>query len=127
MSTNHKTLSRSLAAALIAAGTLFHAATASAAPTPTTEASPLSQQEIWKRAKFPWLYPTTTAASNAPSAPVLSQQEIWMRAKFPWKYTTAVQGEGPSASAPVLSQQEIWKRAKFPSLYPTDSEATRSR
>lgn len=125
MSTNHKTLSRSLAAALIAAGTLFHVATASAAPMPTTEASPLSQQEIWKRAKFPWMYPT--AASNAPSAPVLSQQEIWMRAKFPWKYTTAVQSEGPSASAPVLSQQEIWMHAKFPWLHHTDSETTRSR
>ena len=127
MSTIHKTLSRSLAAALIAAGTLFHVAGASAAQTPTAEASPLSQQEIWKRAKFPWMYPTTTAASNAPSAPVLSQQELWMRAKFPWKYTTAVQSEGPSVSAPVLSQQEIWKRAKFPFLYHTDSEATRSR
>ena len=125
MSTTHKTLSPSLAAALIAAGTLFHVTTASAAPTPTTEASPLSQQEIWKRTKFPWMYPT--AASNAPSAPVLSQQEIWMRAKFPWKYTTAVQSEGPSVSTPVLSQQEIWKRAKFPFLYRTDSEASRSR
>ena len=125
MSTNHKTLSRSLAAALIAAGTLFHAASVSAAPTTATD--PLSQQEIWKRAKFPWMFPTTAAASNAPSAPVLSQQEIWMRAKFPWKYTTAVQSEGPSVSTPVLSQQEIWKRAKFPWLYHTDSEATRSR
>lgn len=125
MFTTHKTLSRSLAATLIAAGTLLHVATASAAPMHHTEVTPPSQQEIWKRAKFPWMYPT--AASNAPSTPVLSQQEIWMRAKFPWKYTTAVQSEGPSVSTPVLNQQEIWKRAKFPFLYHTDSEATRSR
>lgn len=123
MSMTHKTLSCSLAAALITAGTLLHVATASAAPMPTTDAEPLSRQEIWKLAKFPWTYPT--AASNAPSAPVLSRPEIWMRAKFPWKYTTAVQSEEPSVSAPVLSQQEIWKRAKFPFLYHTDSEATR--
>ena len=127
MSTKHKTLSRSLAAALIAAGALFHVASASAADPTTTAANPLSQQEIWKRAKFPWMVPSTTAASNAPSAPVLSQQEIWMRAKFPWKYTAAVQSEGPSVSTPVLSQQEIWKRAKFPWIYHTDSEATRRR
>lgn len=128
MFTTHKTLSRSLAAALIAAGTLFHAATASAASTPTTDSSPSSQQwqENWKRAKFPWLVPTTAAASNAPSTPVLSQQEIWMRAKFPWNYRSAVRSEEPSVSAPVLRQQEIWKRAKFPFLYRTDSEATRS-
>jgi hypothetical protein len=127
MSMTHKTLSCSLAAALITAGTLLHVATASAAPMPTTDAEPLSRQEIWKRAKFPSLYPTTRATNNAYSTPVLSQQELWMRAKFPWRYTTAVPSEGLSASAPVLSQPEIWKRAKFPWLYHTDSEATRSR
>lgn len=120
MSTIHNSLTRSLAAALIAAGTLFHVASASAATPTTTEAAPLSQQEIWKRAKFPWLYPTTTAQSNVESAPVLSQQELWERAKFPWKFHTAtVQSDTPSA--PVLTQQEIWLRAKFPWRYPTSN------
>lgn len=118
MSTIHKSLSRSLAIALIAAGTLSHVSNASAASLSTTEASPLSQPEIWKRAKFPWLYPTTNAPSNVQSAPVPSQQEIWERAKFPWKFhAAAVQSDTPST--PVLTQQEIWKQAKFPGLYPT--------
>lgn len=65
MSTTHKTLFRSLAAALIAAGTLFHVATASAAPTRNSEASPLSHQEIWKLAKFPWLYHTDSETNRS--------------------------------------------------------------
>lgn len=120
MSTIHKSLFRSLAVALIAAGTLFHVTNASAATSSTAEASPLSQQELWKRAKFPWLYPTTTAPGNVQSAPVPSQQEIWERAKFPWKFHTAP-AQSDTPSMPVPTQQEMWKRAKFPWLYPTSS------
>mgnify|MGYP001606799602 CR=1 FL=1 len=119
MSTSYPRVTRAFSALLLVTGTLFHVATASA-ESPATSPAPLSQQEIWKRAKFPWLYPTTTGQSNVESAPVLSQQEIWERAKFPWKFHTAtVQSDAPSA--PVLTQHEIWLRAKYHWLYPSSN------
>lgn len=109
MSTSTPRITRSLNTALIAASVLLQVSAASAAaPAPSTVST---QQEVWKQAKFPWLYPATAVQNHMESAPVPSQQEIWMRTKFPWKFHTTT-GQGGAPSAPVLTQQEIWKRAK---------------
>lgn len=78
-----------------------------------------TQQEIWQRAKFPWLYPTAPAQSRHESAPALSQQEVWKRAKFPWMYPTSATSTGPICPNLQFApgSWDAIQYAKMPGLY----------
>jgi hypothetical protein len=104
---------RYLNAALVAASLSLVAFTPVHAQQDSSAAPALTQQEIWQRAKFPWLYPTAPAQSNSDSAPALSQQEIWKRAKFPWLYPTSATSTGPVGYYPAPGTSEWFRCYKL--------------
>lgn len=110
---------RYLNAALVAAGLSLAAFTPVHAQQDNSATPALTQQEIWKRAKFPWLYPTAPAPSNPEPAPALSQQEIWKRAKFPWLYPTSATSTGPICPNLQFApgSWDAIQYAKMPGLY----------
>lgn len=113
---NFKT--RKLNAALVALGLSLAALTPVHAQQGDAPA-PHTQQEMWKRAKFPWLYPTAPAQNNSESAPALSQQEMWKRAKFPWMYPTSATSTGPICPNLQFApgSWDAIQYAKMPGLY----------
>lgn len=122
MSIQNKALIRSLSAALIAAGAMLPLHSVSAADQPSAKASE-NWSETWKRAKFPFLYHSSTAQTASLDAPVQRDiLETWKRAKYPWLYATST-GPTEHGGTTVLApgSVEAWRAAKFPNLRPVSA------
>jgi hypothetical protein len=84
----------------------------------STEVPVPRADEAWRRIKFPWLCPTTTAVESRTVGPAVGSVEAWRRIKFPWLYPTTTTALAAPAPGPSIGSQEAWRRMKFPWLYP---------